>query len=496
MLDGLPEGEGTLNWTLTNCVYKGHFHLGKYDGSGTFSWNATGDKLVAEFSSGAPTTGTYTYANTMCYKGTFNSDWLFDGTGSFDWNQYNADGTVKAYGWLYEGTFSKGTIIGCTGKTTFAVARDGSKGFGVYSFTGVNDGFPGIKKGQNGEGEIHFDDGSVYTGGINYSADGSFLRYGHGTQTFYAVSHYRASVVGGDYNDLWYAYVGEFDGINHGWIYGNGVNYFCDSSLKPTGYIKGEWNGTSRIASWIGTWDDSYLLDDWKSTAEVSYTDGYYQTIKGKIAAITATDLSDWVLLVGHSHFTNWTSSYDDLLANGIKSVNLGCGGSTADWWQNDTNMALLDKLPSAPKMIVLAVGNNDLGAGATVEAATASCESLIAKMHAKFPTSIIAFKSMFVSPYYLEEGSLCSGADMKNVNEAVSAYISAGSFDGKVTYLDLHTFDYNTSATSGKYYFAEDNAYLYEDIWEGDLTHLNAAKGYPLFTTAMTNGINAILGK
>ena len=119
LVDGKPEGEGTLEWILTNCVYTGEFSDGVYEGEGVFEWHDTGDRLEGTFSNGAPITGKYTYANTMSYEGEFNMEWQFEGEGIFDWNTYNADGSVKAYGWKYEGEFRNGSPEGCRGKVTF-----------------------------------------------------------------------------------------------------------------------------------------------------------------------------------------------------------------------------------------------------------------------------------------------------------------------------------------------------------------------------------------
>ena len=124
---------------------------------GAFYWNNLGDKLIGTFDNGYPVTGKYTYSNTMSYTGEFNSEWKFHGEGSFDWNTYNADGSVKSYGWLYEGEFNNGTMVGCVGKVTFTAHRDGSNGEGLLWFEGEMDGFPNIKKGQQGvrQGTVH-----------------------------------------------------------------------------------------------------------------------------------------------------------------------------------------------------------------------------------------------------------------------------------------------------------------------------------------------------
>ena len=182
LVDGKPEGEGKLEWVLTNCVYTGEFSNGVYEGKGVFEWNSTGDKLEGIFSCGTPITGKYTYANTMSYEGEFNTEWKFEGEGIFDWNTYNADGSVKAYGWKYEGEFKNGSPEGCRGKVTF---NQEGKGEGVYWFEGEMSGFPEVKKGQQGRGYIVYPDKSTYEGGIYYTSEGEWIRYGEGTQNFF-----------------------------------------------------------------------------------------------------------------------------------------------------------------------------------------------------------------------------------------------------------------------------------------------------------------------
>ena len=81
LVDGKPEGEGKLEWVLTNCVYTGEFSNGVYEGKGVFEWNSTGDKLEGIFSCGTPITGKYTYANTMSYEGEFNTEGSLKGRG-------------------------------------------------------------------------------------------------------------------------------------------------------------------------------------------------------------------------------------------------------------------------------------------------------------------------------------------------------------------------------------------------------------------------------
>lgn len=478
LVDGKPEGEGTLEWVLTNCAYTGEFSNGVYEGKGVFEWNSTGDKLEGIFSCGTPITGKYTYANTMSYEGEFNTEWKFEGEGIFDWNTYNADGSVKAYGWKYEGEFKNGSPEGCRGKVTF---NQEGKGEGVYWFEGEMSGFPEVKKGQQGRGYIVYPDKSTYEGGIYYTSEGEWSRYGEGTQNFFYTTFTGASA-GGEASDKIYCYVGEFDGRNYSWMYGNGVMYFSDISGNPTGYIKGTWNGMSRIGEWSGEWKEEYLLDKWKSLKEIDWKHEFFRKLEGYIEAESDKDMTGKTLLLGTSTFEYWYTSKEDLSPE-YDSINFGVGGSTAKWWNE--NAELLKGVKGCPEQILLFIGGNDVASSYSTEDIVAWSQSFIGKLKEYFPQSKIVFVSLQTALIRWNQRE-----QVKEVNAAVKSWIET---EENIYFLDIYDYLYDSQAQSGTYYDAEYGA-LRTDVWQADKLHLNTL-GYELFTKAIKEKLSYLFG-
>lgn len=478
LVDGKPEGEGTLEWVLTNCVYTGEFSNGVYEGKGVFEWNSTGDKLEGIFSCGTPITGKYTYANTMSYEGEFNTEWKFEGEGIFDWNTYNADGSIKAYGWKYEGEFKNGSPEGCGGKVTF---NQEGKGEGVYWFEGEMSGFPEVKKGQQGRGYIVYPDKSTYEGGIYYTSEGEWIRYGEGTQNFFYTTFTGASA-GGEASDKIYYYVGEFDGRNYSWMYGNGVMYFSDISGNPTGYIKGTWNGMSRIGEWSGEWKEEYLLDKWKSLKEIDWKHEFFRKLEGYIEAESDKDMTGKTLLLGTSTFEYWYTSKEDLSPE-YDSINFGVGGSTAKWWNE--NAELLKGVKGCPEQILLFIGGNDVASSYSTEDIVAWSQSFIGKLKEYFPQSKIVFVSLQTALIRWNQRE-----QVKEVNAAVKSWIET---EENIYFLDIYDYLYDSQAQSGTYYDAEYGA-LRTDVWQADKLHLNTL-GYELFTKAIKEKLSYLFG-
>ena len=478
LVDGKPEGEGKLEWVLTNCVYTGEFSNGVYEGKGVFEWNSTGDKLEGIFSCGTPITGKYTYANTMSYEGEFNTEWKFEGEGIFERITYNADGSIKAYGWKYEGEFKNGSPEGCRGKVTF---NQEGKGEGVYWFEGEMSGFPEVKKGQQGRGYIVYPDKSTYEGGIYYTSEGEWIRYGEGTQNFFYTTFTGASA-GGEASDKIYCYVGEFDGRNHSCMYGNGVMYFSDISGNPTGYIKGTWNGMSRIGEWSGEWKEEYLLDKWKSLKEIDWKHEFFRKLEGYIEEESDKDMTGKTLLLGTSTFEYWYTSKEDLSPE-YDSINFGVGGSTAKWWNE--NAELLKGVKGCPEQILLFIGGNDVASSYSTEDIVAWSQSFIGKLKEYFPQSKIVFVSLQTALIRWNQRE-----QVKEVNAAVKSWIET---EENIYFLDIYDYLYDSQAQSGTYYDAEYGA-LRTDVWQADKLHLNTL-GYELFTKAIKEKLSYLFG-
>lgn len=470
MVNHVPHGQGILTWVKTNCVYTGEFKNGLYDGQGTFQWKNNGDSLVGTFANNCPVEGKFTYQNTMSYTGQFNDKWQFHGQGVFDWNTYKKDGSVANYGWLYEGEFKNGAMANCEGKVTFTVARDGSNGEGIYWYRGLMSGFPAVAVGQTGEGFIRFHDGSTYEGDLFVKSASEFIRLGQGIQDFTECTTLTAADFGASYDAKLVKYVGAFDGIAYGWIYGNGIVYFQDVNGNPKGYIKGFWNGTTRIKDWEGQWSEEYLLDGYRNTTEIEYKDVFERKLESFVHSYKEIDMSDKTLLLGTSWFEFWQTSYGDLYPT-LDSVNFGIGGSGPMFWSQNINK--LQGLKNAPKNIFYMPGGNDLASrGESIDDCVAKTKIVIEDLKKLFPTSHIYVCSFGPSPirWYLIDSIMSGNQKLLPICE-----------EEGVTYFDLTTCFFDKSNTTGKYYL-EGYGSLMTDIWLSDNLHFNE-KGYQLVT-------------
>ena len=404
VIDGVPNGKGTLTWIKTNCVYIGEFVDGLYEGEGTFYWNEHGDSLVATWENGYPVTGKYTYSNTMSYTGEFNTNWQFHGQGSFDWNTYNSDGSVKSYGWLYEGEFKNGTMVGCVGKVTFTVARDGSNGEGIHWFEGVMDGFPNVKRNQTGKGKIKFGDRSTYEGDILYTQNAEWLRKGYGVMDFSNCT-FTGDVSGGTPDSKLVRYEGEFDHYKTGWMYGNGIMYFEDSIGRPSYYIKAFYSAVAAIKGYSGNQE---LYEGYDETMERKYLFNYsymqnyinnkypqHQTHDAIICGDSYTDMM---------HPSFGIINFDTAFA-GYDVIDTGIGGTTYYEW---IQLAEYLIVPYAPKKVVLHLGYNDLHMGLSAEDTLAEAKKLVKLLQERIPGVEVILMTVEPSPtfasYFAEE--------------------------------------------------------------------------------------------
>lgn len=470
MVNGVPHGQGVLTWVLTNCVYTGEFKNGLYHGEGLFEWRNNGDSLKGTFENNNPKEGKFTYKNTMSYTGEFNSNWQFHGQGTFDWNTYKQDGSVAAYGWLYEGEFRNGTMINCVGKITFTVARNGTNGEGIHWYKGLMSGFPGVAVAQYGEGFIKFGDGSTYEGDLYVKNANEFLRVGQGTQDFTKCTTLSSADFGANHDAKLVKYVGSFDGINYGWMYGNGVVYFNDLNGNPKGYIKGFWNGTTRMGDWNGEWKEDNLLEEYRSTLELEYKDVFERKLEAYVEANKEVDMTNKTLLLGTSWFEFWRTSYNDLLPV-LDSVNFGIGGSGPIFWHQ--NIHHLEGLKNAPENIFYMIGGNDMASrGETVDDSLNKTKIIIDDLKELFPESNIYIVSFGPSPirWNLINSVIEGNGKLVTICE-----------EKEVTYFDLTTCFFDKDVTTGKYYL-EGYGSLKTDIWLSDNLHFNT-KGYQLIT-------------
>ena len=206
LVNGTPEGEGTLIFVNSNCKYTGAFVNGLYHGNGTFDWSLDGSgwKFVGTFAEGKATYGKTTTTKTeglIWYEGAMNdlnnikSDEL--GTGYFDYANgcnytgqmtasgalegclFHGEGTFKwSYdesGWKFVGTFENS--VATYGKTTT------NKTSGLIWYEGAMNGLNNIKSDELGTGYYDYGNGCNYTGQMTASGalDGCLF---HGEGTF------------------------------------------------------------------------------------------------------------------------------------------------------------------------------------------------------------------------------------------------------------------------------------------------------------------------
>ena len=464
-----PQSFGTLTWIFTNCVYTGEFLNGNYSGSGTFEWRNENNILIGSWENNEPTYGMLRYANTMRYIGNFKN-FTFEGKGLFDWTTYNNDGSLKDYGWLYEGQFKAGTIAGCYGRITMNRTGTGS---GIYYFEGLMSGFPAISPNQQGKGKIVFDDNSVYVGQILY--DGSnYYRHGRGEQFFYYVAEYTGATAGGNMRDKIYSYVGEFD--RSGWIRGNGVMYFCDTNLVPTCYITGFWIGMTRMSDWTSSTPPK-IKTEWQSTSEAEWVSEYYAKLKGYVDINKDVSLNGKVLMLGPSTLEFWTTSKQDLSPE-YDSLNFGIGGSGPLFWNE--NLDVLDSLSGCPSKILFVVGNNDIAANrTTLNEMIANTHEIVEKLHSKYSTATI----------YLTTNNPCESR--WNLNDAVLALNQdLLTYTNSQSYLKLiDVFPHFFGTTSNAFYL-EGYGYLRTDLFRADKLHYNDA-GYAMYANIIKEGLS-----
>lgn len=389
---GQPHGFGTLVWIYTNCVYTGEFLNGEYSGSGTFEWKNSGDVLIGTWKNNAPVHGMLRYSNTMRYVGGFkkgtDGSFQFHGQGVFDWNTYNADNSIKEYGWLYEGEFKDGGAAGCFGKLTYTAGRTGDPGYqwveGEMSALGT------VKDNQKVNGRINYNDKSYYIGDLWHSTGVNYIRKGIGRCFFAEMS---TGLVDGDYCGVPFenAYVdyyhGDFDEESDSkWIYGNGIWYLRNKANgNPYTYIKGYWFGGNKIGAYTGNLeiDPEFVGLDEHSFAMYDFKVNRYSNLY-------KNDGDMDVCFAGDSFIEFWRGKYEEngvVIDNfntganyasdmaGYNTYNVGIGGTISYLWRDWADQLILSH---HPKKVVIHLGFNDLHMGGTIESTLNNMKTLV----------------------------------------------------------------------------------------------------------------------
>lgn len=378
-------------------------------------------------------------------------------TGKFKNNLFNDDSAVFDFGTntRYEGPFIDGSNVGLIGTIYYPTSV--MNGEGVHYFTGEMASLGKFKPDQNGQGKIKFGDLSIYEGGIYFKQGNEFYRCGEGVQDFENCS-FNASIVGGPSNQLLSKYVGEFDYKVTERIYGNGVMYFTDYSLKPTSYIKGFFNGLKKTGE---PTKDITLLKEYEDLKESEWwpenkrMDEYIEKYKNKTPDI---------VFCGDSYMDMWQSSFG--IANfeedtkNYNCINTGIGGTIGNEW-----LVLDDKLINdfKPKQVVIHLGFNDTHFGLTSDQVINTFKELINSIKANNESVKIYFLGVEPSPnfnrYFDKESEL--NEKIKDLSKTIS----------NIFYIDTPSL------------FIKDNKPIdnLKDYFSQDMVHLNKL-GYELW--------------
>lgn len=207
--------------------------------------------------------GRHTYPNNMYYEGEFVND-LFEGEGFFSWS---TTGNYEDANY-YEGQFIAGNTLDCLGTFSWTPRHNESLG-GVMYWTGIQNNMGnGAKPNQQGEGAFRYLGNSLYTGGL-YFDGANYLRVGFGTN-LWTINENSAWITGGSAEKNIHGFVGEFDSVNHGWIFGDGIWYFNNTDGTPYGYITGTWDGGNRTGA-ISSFDaETDLLEEFKTATNLT----------------------------------------------------------------------------------------------------------------------------------------------------------------------------------------------------------------------------------
>ncbi len=243
----------------------------------------------------------------------------------------------------------------------------------------------------------------------------------------------------------------KFEGaFKNDWIDGEGTMYYSDGRI-----ITGTFKGVD-------------LVSGNKDT----------ESVKAFVKREKDSDLSGSVLMIGASYTAFWTNADADI-GNGIKTVNFGIGGTTANFWKS--SITLLDGLTSSPKQVFLRIGGNDFSAGRSLADTLADVKSIVNYLLERFPTSEIDYLPLVPAPCKMTDGR---SEKQHGLNQAMKEDI-LGRDLARLKYYDAEDFVYLPKGQTGKYYDSVKDLYLDETLYQDDALHFND-KGYRLLGEAV----------
>jgi lysophospholipase L1-like esterase len=180
------------------------------------------------------------------------------------------------------------------------------------------------------------------------------------------------------------------------------------------------------------------------------------------IRAFEAADLSDppvrgGIIFTGSSSITMWTTLKEDF--PGLPVVNRGFGGSMLP-----EVTAFVDRIitPHQPLLVVVYCGSNDINAGRTADQVLRDFQALVKAIHARLPTTRIAYISIGPNP-----ARWAQVETIKAANSAIRQYVRT---DSTLDFIDVFSHMLGSDGLPKP------------DIFLDDRLHMNR-KGYELWT-------------
>lgn len=319
-------------------------------------------------------------------------------TGKFKNNKFNDEnGKLELLNLgTYIGEFEDGSNIDKIGTIYFKNYSTNS--IGMHYFTGKMQTESSFYDNQLGKGSIKYEDNSTYTGDMLFT-NGGYYRKGFGEMDF-STCHFLGIASGAGYDTRLYKYVGEFDYLKSGWMYGNGIMYYVDANTyKPKFYQKGKWYGLSMVGAYEGNYE---LLKEFENTNEEhylfnypymkNYIERYYYTKSKRNAVICGDSYTDMM----HANFNivNFEKEFPAV----YNTIDTGIGATTYYQWINYAKYLII---PYNPDKIFLHLGFNDLHMGLMPEEVIQYASQLVTLLKNELPNATIYLMSVEPSPTF-----------------------------------------------------------------------------------------------
>ena len=312
-----------------------------------------------------------------------------------------------------------------------------------------------------------YEEGSVYTGDGEYDGK-NFYRQGHGVQDF-TNSRFTGGSIGGNEGSLVYKFVGNYDRNYSGWMYGNGVFYFCDQDRKPLSFAKAFYAGPNKLRDWDGDFDYETLLNGFTKDMEIELLPFRIEKLERVRKNKDVKDVD--YLIFGDSWTGRWLTDSDRFYKEdfaGEKAINIGIGGTKFVDWVDDLDWLVV---PYNPKKVFINLGFNDIHTGQrpayVYEVFKKTVETLKEKLpNVKIYVSGITHCSVFDNFFERET----------ELNNLIKEYADNSDF---VKYIDVNKL------------FMKDGKRIpdMDDYCIADKLHLNA-KGYAIWAPYITDFI------